>query len=68
MKKYHVRIEEVIAQSFEIEAENAKQAGEIAIDRYKNGEIVLDNAECINRDAAVFDNAELNELEYFHSF
>ena len=41
-QKYVVTIEEVVAESFDIEAESMEQAIEIAHDKYRNCEIVLE--------------------------
>ena len=41
--KFKVTIEEHISQAFEIEAEDEKQAENIAVEKYRNGEFVVDN-------------------------
>ena len=44
--KYTITIEETNAKDFEIEAESAEEAYEIAERKYKSGEFVLDPGEC----------------------
>jgi hypothetical protein len=41
--KYKVTIEEHISQMFEVDADNEKQAEEIAAAKYCDGEFVVDN-------------------------
>lgn len=41
--KYKVTIEEHISQTFEIEAEDEEQAEKIAVENYRNEEIIVDN-------------------------
>ena len=43
--KYTITIEETNAKDFEIEAESAEEAYEIAEQKYKSGEFVLDPGE-----------------------
>lgn len=42
MKKYIVAIEETIVQEFELAADNADEALNVAKEKYRNGEFVLD--------------------------
>ena len=42
-KKFVVDIEEMIVQSFEVEAESMEEAMEIAEEKYWNGEFVLES-------------------------
>lgn len=44
--KYAITIEETVAKNFEIEAESAEEAYNIAEHKYKSGEFVLDPGEC----------------------
>ena len=44
--KYTITIEETNTKDFEIEAESAEEAYEIAEQKYKSGEFVLDPGEC----------------------
>ena len=44
--KYTITIEETCAKDFEIEADSADEAYEIAEQKYKNGEFILDSGEC----------------------
>ena len=68
MKKFTVTIEELISQSFEIEAENEEQAEEIAIAKYKAGEIVLEDASLLEKNIAVFTDNGFETAIDFHSF
>ena len=43
--KYDVTFEETIVQTFEIEANSLEEATEIARQKYKNGEIVVEDGE-----------------------
>ena len=45
--KYKVTIEEHISQEFEVEAEDEKQAEDIAIEKYSNEEFVVENVSLI---------------------
>ena len=51
--KYTITIEETNAKNFEIEAESAEEAYEIAERKYKSGEFVLDPGECQFRQIAI---------------
>ena len=51
--KYTITIEETCAKDFEIEASNSDEAYEIAKQKYKSGEFVLDPGECQSRQIAI---------------
>ena len=51
--KFTINIEEYINQEFEIEANNSSEALEIAIQKYKNSEIVLENPYISGRQIAI---------------
>ena len=51
--KYTITIEETCAKDFEIEAESANEAYEMAEQKYKTGEFVLDPGECQFRQMAI---------------
>ena len=51
--KYTITIEETVAKDFEIEAESAEEAYEIAEQKYKSGEFVLDPGECQFKQIAI---------------
>lgn len=53
--KFLVNIEEVINQNFEVEAETVEEALEIAIEKYDNGEFVLENSELNSTSVEVYD-------------
>lgn len=42
MKKFAITIEEMVSQEFDVEAETAEEAMEIAEEKYKSGEFVLE--------------------------
>ena len=44
--KYTITIEETVAKDFEVEADDAEEAYEIAEQKYGSGEFVLDPGEC----------------------
>ena len=51
--KYTITIEEAIAKDFEVEADSAEEAYEMAERKYKFGEFVLDPGECQFRQIAI---------------
>lgn len=51
--KYTITIEETVAKDFEIEADSAEEAYEIAEQKYKFGEFVLSPGECQFRQLAI---------------
>ncbi len=53
MKKFTIVIEETVSELFEIEADNAMQAMEIAKEKYKKGEFVLSPGEVITKQMAI---------------
>ena len=44
--KYTIAIEETIAKDLKVEANSTKEACEVAGQKYKSGEFVLDSGEC----------------------
>ncbi len=62
MKKFVIAIEEMICQDFEVVAETAEEAMEVAEKLYKSGAFVLDNAElCAKQMAVVAPNEDATE-------
>lgn len=57
MAKYTILIEEVVTNSFEIEASNEEEARKIAEDSYSNSEIVLEPGNLISTKMAVISHA-----------
>lgn len=51
--KYAITIEETNAKDFKIEANSANEAYEMAEQKYKTGEFVLDPGECQFRQIAI---------------
>ena len=64
--KYTITIEETVAKDFEIEADSAEEAYEMAEQKYNSGEFVLDPGECQFRQMAVTaPNDEATEWKEF---
>lgn len=53
--KILVNIQEVVSETFEIEANSVEEALEIAREKYDNGEIVLEPGELISTSASAYD-------------
>ena len=51
--KYTITIEETVAKDFEVEADGAEEAYEIAEQNYKSGGLVLDPGECQFKQIAI---------------
>lgn len=64
-KKFTIRIEEHISQTFEVAAEDIGKAMQIAEDKYRNGEIVLDNANVSARLMMAENDSEATEWVEF---
>lgn len=63
--KITVTIEEHISQAFEVEANTLEEAMQIAEDKYRSGEFVLDNANVTARLMMAENNYEATEWEEF---
>ncbi len=62
MKKFTIAIDEMICQEFEVAAETADEAMEVAEKLYKSGTFVLDNAElCAKQMAIVSPDEDVTE-------
>jgi len=53
MEKFTLVIEETVAQKFEVIADDAEKAMEIALDKYREGEFVLEHSEVHHKQIAV---------------
>lgn len=53
--KFLVNIEEVVCETFEVDAESLEEALEIARDKYDNGEFVLEPGELISTSVSAYD-------------
>lgn len=51
--RYTITIEETVTKDFEIEVSDADEAYEIAEQKYKSGEFILDSGECQFRQIAI---------------
>jgi len=65
MKKFEVTIEEVISQTFELQAENLEQAIDLAMEKYGNGEFVLEPGELESKTMMVKDTETEEETNWF---
>ena len=63
--KITVTIEEHISQAFEVEADTLEEAMQIAEDKYRNGEFVLENPCVTARLMMAENNYEATEWEEF---
>ncbi len=64
--KYTITIEEAVAKDFEIEASSADEAYEMAEQKYKTGEFVLDPGDCQFKQIAI--TAPSNEATEWREF
>ena len=63
--KITVTIEEHISQAFEVEANTLEEAMQIAEDKYRSGEFVVENANVTARLMMAENNYEATEWEEF---
>lgn len=65
--KFLVNIEEVVCETFEVDAESMEEARRIVMRAYESGEVVLEPGELVEKRIAVFDEAtnEWSEYEEF---
>lgn len=63
--KITVTIEEHISQAFEVEADTLEEAMQIAEDKYRSGEFVLDDVNVTARLMMAENNYETTEWEEF---
>ena len=63
--KITVTIEEHISQPFEVEADTLEEAMQIAEDKYRSGEFVVENANVTARLMMAENNYEATEWEEF---
>ena len=64
--KYTITIEETVAKDFEVEADSADEAYEMAEQKYKSGRFVLDPGECQFKQIAI--TAPSNEATEWREF
>lgn len=57
-KKFSITIEEMISKTFEVFAENDEQAENIAIEKYKSGEFVLDPGNLVAKQIQINNETE----------
>ena len=58
MPKYTIIIEEMVSQAFEVEATTAEKAMEVAEQKYRNGEFVLEPGDLVCTQMAVVDPSD----------
>lgn len=64
MKKFKIHIEEIISQSFDIEAKTMEEAMEIAERDYNNGYLVVDNGDLIAKQMMAEDEENNEATEW----
>lgn len=64
MKKYEITIEEVISQTFEVEAEDIEKAMEIANEKYNRGKFVLEPGEVVSKSMMGYDSENESETNW----
>ncbi len=62
--KYNVTIEETIVQEYEIEADSIDDARCEFIDKYRDGEYLLENAECQESKIKITDEFNIEETDW----
>lgn len=67
MSKFKVTIEETVSQEFEVEATTLMEAMEIAKQKYKDGELVVDSGNLLFKQMQVQD-VEEGSLSYWSEF
>ncbi len=55
MKTYKIGIEEIVSAVFEVEAEDSEQALEIAKEKYRSGEFVLQPGELQSKNISILE-------------
>ena len=65
--KFLVNIEEVVCETFKVDAESMEEARRIVMRAYESGEIVLEPGELVEKRIAVFDEAA-NEWSGYEEF
>ena len=53
MQTYKIGIEEIVSAEFKVEAENSEQALEIAKEKYRSGEFVLEPGELQSKNISI---------------
>ena len=64
--KFTITIEEMISESFEVEAESADIAMKIAEEKYSNGEFILEPGNVVAKQMAI--TCPINELTEWAEF
>jgi hypothetical protein len=64
-KHYTIIIEETVAQTFNVCAENVEEAENIAQIKYNNNEFVLEPGNLISKKMAIVDNSNDYQTEWF---
>ncbi len=60
-KKYVITIEETVSKNYEVSAINEEEALKTAVEKYRNGEFVLDPGEVTFRQMAIH-NSETGDI------
>lgn len=64
---FKVTIEEIVSDTYDIEASSIEEAREIAIDKYNNSQIVLEPGNLISKRISVYDS-KYEKLTAFEDF
>lgn len=61
---YKVTIEETVSQSFDVYADTSKDALQIAMEKYNNGEFVLEPGNLVNKQMCIEDTSTASHTEW----
>lgn len=62
--KFFITFEETISETFEINAKNYEDALKLAIKKYTNSELIVENGNLISKKVCVSTNIENDDVEW----